>query len=100
MDELRDYRFYTEDMAHPSPVAVNYIWERFSEVAFSQEQRELITQIERIKRASEHRPFNPQSDSHRKFCNKMKDEIERLCKAHPYLDLSKETEEFNRWSIY
>lgn len=100
MDELRDYRFYAEDMAHPSSVAVNYIWERFSEVAFSQEQRELIAQIERIKRASEHRPFNPQSDSHRKFCNKMKGEIESLCKAHPYLDLSKETEEFNRWSIY
>lgn len=97
-DELRDYRFYAEDMTHPSPMAVNYIWERFAQVAFEDSERELISQIERIKRAAGHRPFNPQSDSHRKFYTKFIGEIEKLHEEYPYIDFSNELEEFKQWA--
>ena len=98
-DELRDYRFYAEDMTHPSSLAVDYIWERFMEVAFEDKEQELIAQIERIRRAAEHRPFNPRSDSHRKFCAKMLGEIDNLYRKYPDIDFSKEIEEFKGWDI-
>jgi hypothetical protein len=97
--ELRDYRFYAEDMTHPSSLAVDYIWERFLEVAFEDKEQELIAQIERIRRAAEHRPFNPRSDSHRKFCAKMLGEIDNLYRKYPDIDFSKEIEEFKGWDI-
>lgn len=58
MDELRDYRFYAEDMVHPSSVAVNYIWERFQDTYFTAETRQQISEAERIFKASQHRPIN------------------------------------------
>ncbi|MCD8318746.1 MAG: GSCFA domain-containing protein, partial [Paraprevotella sp.] len=39
LDELRDYRFYAEDLLHPSETAVEYIWERFSDLCFSPDAR-------------------------------------------------------------
>ena len=56
LDELRDYRFYAEDMVHPSPVAVDYIWKRFCEWAFNARALERITAAEKAFRQSLHRP--------------------------------------------
>ena len=56
MDELRDYRFYAEDMVHPSAQAVEYIWERFCEAAVSEKDRETIRKMEKTFRQSCHRP--------------------------------------------
>ena len=56
LDELRDYRFYAEDMVHPSPVAVDYIWKRFWEWAFNARALERITAAEKAFRQSLHRP--------------------------------------------
>lgn len=56
LDELRDYRFYAEDMVHPSPVAVDYIWKRFCEWAFDARALERITTAEKAFRQSLHRP--------------------------------------------
>ena len=50
MDELRDYRFYAEDLVHPSPVAIQYIWERFTEVyCSSQTRNEMQIQLKQWK---------------------------------------------------
>ena len=68
-------------------------------VAFEDKEQELIAQIERIRRAAEHRPFNPRSDSHRKFCAKMLGEIDNLYRKYPDIDFSKEIEEFKGWDI-
>lgn len=57
MDELRDYRFYAEDMVHPSQQAVNYIWSRFTDFAFSQEDIREIEKREDALRHSHHRPI-------------------------------------------
>lgn len=58
MDELRDYRFYAEDMVHPSDVAVGYLWERFQNFAVSEEDRKLIAENEKIWRQSQHRQMH------------------------------------------
>ncbi len=67
VDELRDYRFYDQDMLHIAPVAVEYIWERFVEVALSPKAQELLPRVMQVVRASEHRAVNPQSEAHCKF---------------------------------
>ena len=71
IDDLRDYRYYADDLAHPSKMAVDYVWERFCEYALTNKARELLPQIEQIVSAAEHRPFNPGSEAHRAFCRKM-----------------------------
>ena len=97
MDELRDYRFYADDMAHPSTLAVDYIWERFSQTAFAPQTLELIKQVERITTAAEHRPFNPASEAHRNFCRQMLKQIEQLNTEHPTIYLNREKEYFNSY---
>ncbi len=75
MDELRDYRFYAEDMLHPSQVAIDYIWERFSETNISEESHSIMQEVETIQKALAHRPFNPNSESHLQFLSKLQDKI-------------------------
>ncbi len=60
LDELRDYRFYAPDMLHPSPQAVDYIWERLSDVAFSPDTLRYIDELRPILAALNHRFFDPQ----------------------------------------
>ena len=67
LDELRDYRFYAEDMLHPSDVAVSYIWERFSEVYFSPSTQMFVQEREAVARALEHRLLHPESEAARTF---------------------------------
>jgi hypothetical protein len=75
MDELRDYRFYAEDMLHPSPQAVRYIWERFSEAAFSEETKKIIHEAEKILTAQNHRPLHPDTIACRQFKEKLAQQI-------------------------
>lgn len=67
MDELRDYRYYADDMLHPSTVAVDYIWKRFSQSHFTAETVDLVRRFEELNRAKEHRPLHPDSEEYRKF---------------------------------
>ena len=75
MDELRDYRFYGQDMLHPNQVAIDYIWERFSETTISQESHSVMDDVETIQKGLAHRPFNPKSESHQQFLSKLHDKI-------------------------
>ena len=67
MDDLRDYRFYAEDMIHPSSQAVDYIWEKFSNAYFNPNTKAFIKEWESIQKALNHRPFNPDSEEHQAF---------------------------------
>ena len=58
MDELRDYRFYDSDMVHPSPVAVDYIWEKFRDAYFTPEQTESMKESLKEWKRSQHRPLH------------------------------------------
>jgi hypothetical protein len=81
MDELRDYRFYAEDMLHPNPVAVNYIWERFLENYISEESQKVMKEVDSIQKSLLHRPFNLNSESHQKFLVSLNQKIELLQKS-------------------
>jgi GSCFA family len=61
-DDLRDYRFYKEDFMHPNDVAVEYVWEKFSDWAFSAETLKVMAEIERRRKRIEHRSSNPEED--------------------------------------
>ena len=91
LDELRDYRFYADDMVHPSSLAVNYLWERFSETFFRPETQALIKECATIRKAIAHKPFHPESEEYKRFLGQIVLKIERLNEKYPYLDFEKET---------
>ena len=93
MDELRDYRFYADDMLHPSPVAISYLWECFTDCYFSKETDRIMKEWEDIRKALAHKPFNAQSETYRKFLTQIVLKIERLKEKFPYFDLQKELEQ-------
>jgi hypothetical protein len=86
MDELRDYRFYAEDMLHPNQIAINYIWERFCETTISIEANLIMTEVESIQRDLSHRPFNPNSESHLKFIKHLESKISKLKSEFPFMN--------------
>ena len=93
-DDLRDYRFYGPDLAHPSTEAVEYIWEKFAGAAFGPETLKLLPQIEKIVRATEHRPFRPDNPEHAEFRRTMLECARALAAAHPEIDLDDEIKFF------
>ena len=93
VDDLRDYRYYGDDLAHPSKMAVDYIWEKFCDAVLAKSAREKLPQVAQIVAAAEHRPFNPESEEHKLFCQKMLARVE----AMPELDFSEEKREFERY---
>ncbi len=81
-DELRDYRFYREDMLHPTDQAVEYIWERFAETYFNEATNKFLEEWQPIKAALAHRPFNPDSEEYKDFLSKAKEKAERLLERY------------------
>ena len=67
MDELRDYRFYADDMLHPNQLAVDYIWEKFKKVWISENSNDIMNDVDYVQKGMRHRPFNPFSEAHQKF---------------------------------
>lgn len=84
-DELRDYRFYAPDMLHPSQQAVDYIWERFVAIVFSDSAREYLREWKPVKEALAHRPFNPDSDAYRSFLARTMEQKKSLSDKYPHL---------------
>lgn len=64
MDELRDYRFYAEDMIHPNEVAIKYIWQKFSETYFSEHTNKINKRIEKIKLLLQHKIKHQHTQEH------------------------------------
>lgn len=91
-DELRDYRFYREDMLHPTDQAVEYIWQRLQETYLSNSAKDFIEKWKPLKEAIRHRPFNPDGAEYIAFANKTKENIAKLRLQYPLLPLI--TEEF------
>lgn len=92
IDDLRDYRYYADDLAHPSKVAVDYVWERFCEGVLTAGAQAKLPQIAQIVAAAEHRPFNPESEAHKAFCRKMLEKIATM----PNIDFTSEREVFEK----
>jgi hypothetical protein len=86
-DELRDYRFYEEDMLHPSAQAVDYIFERLGETYFSDETIEFLKAWKPIREAFTHKPFNPESSEYKAFRAKTEEKAKELQRRYPALEL-------------
>lgn len=97
LDELRDYRFFAEDMFHPSSQAIDYVWERFSETYFSVETKNLLKQIEKIRQSASHRPFAPDTEEYRKFVYQQLQIIAKLEQRYPTLKLDIEKNKFQQY---
>ena len=95
IDELRDYRFFAQDMSHPSSVSVDYLWERISTHYFSPQTDALNKQIIKLIKAHQHRPLHSQPDTHNQFKAKMLHKASDLQKQHPELDLTQEISYFS-----
>ena len=82
LDELRDYRFYKDDMLHPSPQAVEFIWQQVVEHYFSSAARQFLKEWKPLKEALGHRPFHPESEEYRIFMERTQQKIAELEKKY------------------
>jgi len=85
MDELRDYRFYAEDMLHTNLTAVDYIWQRFSETYISENSHSVMKEVSNIQKALQHKPFHPQSEHHQQLVVKIQDKAKALQQQYPHM---------------
>lgn len=92
LDELRDYRFYANDLAHPSQMAVDYIYERFCHTYMTPGTMALAAQCRDVYRALAHLPFRPESTQYQQFLRQTLEKIHQLRQEHPYLDFAEEIE--------
>jgi hypothetical protein len=85
MDELRDYRFYAEDMVHPSNVAVEYIWQRFVETYMTAETQAEMHVLQQLWRDRHHRFLHPESEEAKRFEQRTAEKIQKLQRQYPWL---------------
>ncbi len=86
MDELRDYRFYSTDMCHPSEQAVQYIWERFGETYFSDSTQLLKQKVDQYIKDVSHRPIHPQTSEFKLFLQAVAKRKASLVNEYPFLE--------------
>ncbi|HQC05020.1 MAG TPA: GSCFA domain-containing protein [Paludibacteraceae bacterium] len=87
LDELRDYRFFADDMIHPSSMAVEYVWERFCAAFFTEKTLELLPQVAKINKALQHRPLKADSEAYRRFIEQIECDLAELKQKYPYLNI-------------
>lgn len=85
MDELRDYRFYTDDMLHPSVLTQNYIWKKFEETYFSNETQKINIEWEKIRQALAHKPYNTDSKEYHQFLRKTFNDLQAFEDRYTFL---------------
>ncbi|WP_138992397.1 GSCFA domain-containing protein [Larkinella sp. C7] len=90
LDDLRDYRFYEADLIHPNAVAETYIFEKFAECAFDDELRSFITEWQTLRKSMAHRPFHEGTESHRRFLEKLLQQLDAVSKK---ADVTREKQE-------
>ena len=86
MDELRDYRFYAQDMLHPNAIAIDYIWERFCESTIAEVAYPIMQEVASVQKGMAHRPFHPQSISHTKFLQNLSEKAAQLKVQFPFMN--------------
>lgn len=92
LDELRDYRFYAEDLTHPSKIAIEIIAQKFKSVYFSSDDLNVICKIESVLKSVNHRPKNQETVSHQKFVTSTINKLGRLGTELPFIDFTQEIE--------
>lgn len=90
IDDLRDYRFFAEDMVHPNYQATQYVWEKFVDACMDIDLKKNMQKLARITAAKNHRPLHPQTKQHQQFLQKMVTEAKQLQEQFSFIDLKKE----------
>lgn len=90
LDELRDYRYYNEDMIHPSPVAIKYIWDLFSETYFDKQTISINKEWIKINNALNHRPINSEGEEYKLFLKQTLLKLKAFNEKYPYICCDKE----------
>ena len=94
MDELRDYRFYADDMIHISEVAIQHIWEKFEAALIADESRKISKEVQKIVASANHRPFNKFTKEHQSFLQKQLLKLKHLEQKYPFVNLGGEKQKF------
>lgn len=94
IDDLRDYRFYAEDMVHPNYAATNYVWDKFVSTCVDESSQALMKEINVINAAKNHKPFNPASEQHKKFLQINLGKVAELERRYPYINFAEEKNYF------
>ena len=85
MDELRDYRFYKEDMVHPNQLAIDYIWEKFQSSWICSDAELTMKEVNRLQKGLDHKPFNPSSKAHQSFLSNLTKDVNALVVKYPFM---------------
>jgi hypothetical protein len=96
IDDLRDYRFYSEDLVHPNYAASNYVWEKWVETYMNEETQNIMKQVAELQLAMQHKPFFAGSSQHRAFLETCIAKSERLLSLYPYLPLHDQVQFFKQ----
>lgn len=96
IDDLRDYRFYAEDLVHPNFHATQYVWEKFVNACMPEETKALLKEIAAVNLAVQHKPFNPSTAQHQQFLKTYQEKTKLLQKQHPYINWGNELNYFSR----
>jgi hypothetical protein len=87
MDDLRDYRFYSEDLVHPNYAATQYVFEQFVASYMTEETQAIMRQVAEIQLAMQHKPFFVGSSAHQKFIASYIVKTEQLMALYPFIPL-------------
>ncbi len=93
LDDLRDYRFYADDMLHPSSLAVKYIWGKFTGAFIAETAKGVMVDVEKILQAINHRPIRKGTKEHQKFVDKTEQQMRLISLKYPIIDFSGEIKE-------
>lgn len=96
LDDLRDYRFYADDLVHPNNLAIEYIWEKITDVYMSEETKKIMAEWERLRKGITHRPFNENSEEHITFLKQILAKLNAFANKHQDIDLTKERMELEK----
>ncbi len=88
MDDLRDYRYYAEDMIHPSQVAHRYIWQHFVSTCMDKHSAKIAEEISKLHKSLNHRPIHPSSPQHIEFIESIRKQLAKLKATYPSFDFT------------
>ncbi len=88
IDDLRDYRFYEDDLVHPNYMAMEYVFEKFMETIFDEETKIIYKQINQLNTDLAHEPIHEQTAGYKKFVSNSIAKAKQLQAQFPFLDLS------------
>jgi hypothetical protein len=95
IDDLRDYRFYSEDLVHPNYFATQYVWEKLVTACMDEKTKAIMEEIHSINLAYQHKAFNPTSAQHKKFLQSFYQKTKALQDNHSYINFEKELQYFS-----